>query len=457
MYSRDDLFRIKRSCERAVFHENSLRPGTRLKRGIYEIVHLEEVCTDYLKYKGLDLNSGDFVIIKEYYPKEAIGFNDVIYFERDLETDILKVVNPSKTTLRDADALMDAFVYQKRYKEKMVIRAPLTRIVDDFKDLGTTYVVNTYNPWPSLEMMLLSDIEINGETIDQWIRDLIGEIHPFHKRGIVHKNINPRTLFVTQRGLFLDGIGSCKAFTDVKIFDGDEFESRYYAPEINMSLEEIGTWSDIYAVGKVIVDMLTRMDVNINYLDALKSITDTDQGLRYDRVIKESIAFDVDQRLTDIQSFKLFLYPDEKELRNYKPPKQLIIAMVALAIFSSSLVLWRSIPGESNESTVLDCVIIDAEETPLSIIKPVNFLKTNQEELSSFSDEIKWSKVEDCQMVGYKILSDDQVVYEEDLRPGQVSIDLSQIGLSQGFYQLILSYAVKEDILSESLMFRIIE
>lgn len=192
MFTKEILEDIKRSNEMNIHHDGALLHGTPLKDHHYEIIGLEAVTDQCLVYKAINLNNGEFVCLKEYFPKRALGYKEEIYIERNFETLGLELKNTNGDVYEDYKTLMAEFVEEHKYKEKLVIHPPLVKIRDVFYDYGTVYLVLDYNVWPSLQEVMDSPYSIDFKTLDKWVRNIIDQIIPFHKRGIVHRNLNPK-------------------------------------------------------------------------------------------------------------------------------------------------------------------------------------------------------------------------------------------------------------------------
>lgn len=454
MYSKDDLLEIKILSEKELYHDGALLPGTPLNDHNYEVVHLEAIGEECLIYKGIDLSNGNFVTLKEFFPKEAFGFDEIIYFERNFDSLNLEIKNPSTKVIKDATDLMNRFVEERKYKEKMAINPPLTKVINDFRDYGTVYLVTTYNIWPSLETVLNSSYKLDFGTINTWVSDLIKQVVPFHKRGIIHRNLNPENIFVRENGISIDGLGTCKEFSNIKVINVNAYEGRYYAPEINLSKGEIGTWSDVYAIGKILIDMLVKSSDEGEYFSALEQLPNEEIKDKYSRGIKQAISFKIEDRLQDIMALGKILLPDQKEVKNYTPPKQVVAMIAALAVISSSLVLWRTGPAPEPPQASIDTIIIEDELTPMGAIKEVFFYDTTEVVLS-LEDAIIWHRLIDTRMISFEILIDDQSFLTKALLPTQRSLNLKELGLKVGNYSLILTYEYEKHVYDIHLAFQL--
>jgi len=438
MYSRNYLHGLKRSKEKEIYYEGGLRPLTGLKHGHYEIIHLEKMGKDYLEYKGLDLNTGDFITIKEFYPRQGLGDHAQSSLKRHPVTGVLEVHGLATGCPKAFESLLDAFVHDAKCKERMTYHRSLTRILDDFRDLGTAFVVSTYNPWPTLEMVFEDQEILEQDLVHDWIQGLIKDLSASHRRGIIHPRINPRNLFVTPTGLYLEEYESCRRPRDIKIFDGDAYENQYYAPEVKVSQGQIGPWSDVYAIGKIMIDLISKTVSDGNYMTALDTLATPSLASNYGRVIQEALSYESDDRIKDGQDMLALLYPRLREKRTFRPSQSLVVTILLLALISSSLVVWRSLARTQDDPG--DYMVLNEEEAPLSSVKAITLLTSNKVSFDRNSGQIEWLRLNGCQMSTYTIRSDYGFVLEGKLRPDQEYLDIGSLGLSQGTYELVLTY-----------------
>lgn len=441
MFTKEILEDIKGSNQLNIHHDGALLHGTPLKEHHYEIIALEEITDQCLVYKAINLKSGDFVCLKEYFPKRALGYNEEIYIERNFETMALEVKNTNVKVYDDYKTLMAEFVEEQKYKEKLVIHPPLVKIRDVFYDYGTVYLVLDYNIWPSLQEVIDSPYSLDFKTLDKWIRNIIDQIIPFHKRGIVHRNLNPKNIYIHDSGLLVNGLGTCEFLKDIKIYDGDDYASRYYAPEINMDQGEIGLYSDVYAIGKIMIDLLIKMSVTSDYFRALDQISKESVRENYESTIKKAIAFKYNNRIADAMTLKKHLYQEKSSESLYKPPKQIVAMIAAMAIISSMLVLWHyNAPDNFADEPYM---IIEEEPIPLGPVdglSKLNFLTPSGAILTDDKPAIHWFKSKETSMTDFKLYKGDEIIIEDQLDERQVSLNLFQYDLDPGQYTVDIGY-----------------
>jgi serine/threonine protein kinase len=437
MFTQEILEEIKRANELMIHHDGALLHGTPLKDHNYEIIALEEVTDQYLVYKAINLSNGEFVCLKEYFPKKALGYKEEIYIERNFETLALELKNRNLQVVEDYKTLMAEFVEENKYKEKLVIHPPLVKIRDVFYDYGTVYLVLDYNRWPTLKEVIDSPYSLDFKTLDTWIKNIINQIIPFHKRGIVHRNLNPKNIYIHDSGLLVNGLGTCEFLKDIKIYNADDYSSRYYAPEINMDHGEIGLYSDVYAIGKIMIDLLIKMSVTSDYFKALDQIPKNSIRDQYESTIKRAIAFKHTNRIDDAMTLKKALYQDRNSENFYTPPKQIIAMIAAMAVISSMLVLWQySAPDNYADDPY---IILEDEPVPLGAVEglsELSFLTPEGAVLTRDNSKVHWLNSKDVTMSKFKLFKEDIMFLEGNLEDSQVTLDLFEHNLESGDYSL---------------------
>jgi serine/threonine protein kinase len=436
MLTQEQLREIKETYEYNVHHDSGLQPGFLLNHQSYEIVQLEAVTQECLVYRGIDLVKGHFVMLKEFYPKASISLNEVMYFDRDVDTMRLALKNPSPTAVREFNDLMKAFEEDHRYRESISIDKPMTHIIDSFRDCGTLYLVTTYNPWPSMKQILESQILLSFETVHEWILQLLDCIQPFHKRKVMHQNLNPKNIYVSDLGVQVDDSAVSQILAYTKLGSMSDFEGRYYAPEVNFSEEAVGPWSDVYAIGKIMIDLLMATSSSKDYFKALDQIPDEALAIQYEMTIKKAIAFSAKDRIQDVMTLKSNLSISQEVARDFRPIKQAVAMIAVMAMMSSAMVLWHY---REPDYQVADYVIIEDEPTPLGAIdfeEDVRFITQNE---TVFEDQalIQWLKASEVAMINYEVFEDDLMVIEGDLEPDQILLPLN---LRPGHYKIRLNY-----------------
>lgn len=441
MFKSEKLVEIKWEIDRLLEHPEALFSGRILNNDQYEIVKLEEITERAFVYKAIELSSGEFVSIKEFFPREAIGIQEQLYLTRNYDTGGINILEPSKEKILQFKNMIERFIEEAQYLEKISYGDPILRIVDSFKDYGTAYIVTNYNCWPSLHDLLLKDYIFTSEELEWISRQLIDIVIRFHRRGIVHRNVNPKNIYITPDEIIIDSLGTSDFIQDIKMYDIDAYDNKYYAPEVMMHSGMIGTWSDVYAIGKVLIDMISHMTTSGDYFDGLNTL-DEKMKARYSEIIKGAIHFKSADRTQDAMCIKKILFVAKEENRVYKTPRSMIAMIALISFVSCMLVIWQY-----NNDTLLsnNDYVFQEIDTPLGLPNAKRDIYFITEEMVKFEPQtqavITWFKRGSVEMKTVKvkgIASDKE--YEFNLEAEVTSFDLNTLDLSSGIYYLILSY-----------------
>ncbi len=457
MFILQGLEEVKARSVKHLKHQEALPTTTHLNDGRYEIIFLEEICERAFVYKAFDTKEDRFVSIKEYFPRDALGFQEELYFVRDLDNLSIILQDENDYKLRQYRELIDGFIEEASYLEKISYGDPVLRIVDAFEDYNTAYIVSNYNQWPSLQDFLNSDYEFSNDELDWVSNQLIDIVLRFHKRLIVHRNINPKNIYIKPGELVLDSIGACDFLQDIKIYDADNYHSKYYAPEIMMHDGVIGTWTDVYAIGKVIIDMISTRSIKGDYLDGLESLFSKQKEV-YKDLIQKSIVFDYKNRLPNAVAMKKELMYESIEAKTFKTPKSMIAAIAMISFISCMLLVLTY-----NNDTMMagNYVIIEEEDVPLGSVtienKACYFVISKLDVAHGTPVILRWFVSGKADISHITLTDTKSNILNVDLEESQSDVDLTEYQLNLGVYQVKLYYKIEDQILLETMELKIIE
>lgn len=448
---------IKSSSVQRLRHVDALPTTTHLNDDRYEILFLEEVCERAFVYKAYDQVEDRFVSIKEFYPRDALGIQEELYFVRNLETLRVELKESNTFKIKQYELMLEGFIEEATYMEKISYGDPVLRIIDSFKDFNTAYIVTNYNQWPSLYEIIESGHDFTGDELDWISTSIIDILMRFHKRMIVHRNINPKTIYIKPGELILDSIGACDFLQDIKIIDADQYRSNYLGPEVMMHDGEIGTWTDIYAFGKVLIDIVSTMANNEDYFDGLETL-DEKQGKTYQSLIQSCIMFDYSKRIQNATVVKKQLMYDLDIDRSFKTPKSMIAAIAMISFISCMMLVLTY----NNDTMVAnEYIIIEEEEVPLgsvTIEQEVCYFVLTNIQVQQGSDLILRWFVSGAADVSHMIIRDNfSNELTIDLEKDQNEVELTAYALNKGWYTVDLYYEIDDEIRVTTMELKILE
>lgn len=459
MFELERLEEVKWEQDNFMEHPYALTAGHRLQQGRYEILKLDEVSDRTFIYQAMNLDTSETVSIKEFFPREALGIEGQLYFERDLETGRVYLKDETPMKLEQLEALVDGFIEEARYLEKISYGDPILSITDSFEDNGTAYLVTNYNPWPSLNDFFLQGYLFTESEVD-WIgKSLLSIIARFHKRGIVHRNISPKNIYIKTDEIVIDSLGTCDFLQDIKIYDANAYDNKYYAPEIMMHDGVIGMWSDIYAVGKIFIEMICHMTPTRDYFDGLNTMSEK-RNASYAAAIKGAICFRYEERIGDANQLMELLYPEPASSSRYKTPKSMIAMIAMISLISCALVIWQY----NNEQLLSDGEyrLFEEEQIPAGAPAEMKALYFINKDMDAFElsgkQELLWYKQADVEMKRIKIKS---IVTDFSktfaLEGDAISFSMGDVEMVPGLYTVVLYGEQDGNAKSDSIEIKIVE
>ncbi|MBI9014077.1 MAG: protein kinase family protein [Clostridiales bacterium] len=455
MFILQGLEAVKAQNRKDIKHPDALPADTMLCDNRYSVISLEDVSDRAFLYKAYDTVKDRYVCIKEFFPKDAFGIQEELYFVRNLETHFVEMKAPNQYKSKQFKNLIDGFVEEAKYLEKISYGDPVLRILDAFEDYGTAYIVSNYNQWPSLQDFLDIKYRFSGDELEWMANQLVDSIMRFHKRKIIHRNINPKNIYLKPGQLIVDSIGTCDFLQDIKLYDNNDYQSKYHAPEILIHNGVIGTWTDVYAIGKVLIDIISMMTESEDYFTGLETLSELRQK-KFETIVKHSIAFNHKERLIDAIAVKKELMYEKDTERTFKTPKSMIAAIAMISFLSCALLIWQY---QNDTMMANDYYFFEEEEVPLGSVsidkKECYFITKDFQSFEASEQQLITWFASGRVSVSHMEISDD--------KNGTEIVELSDsdtekaLDLSPGKYQIKLYYKLNDEVLLEIIHIEIIE
>lgn len=301
--------------------------GRRLGRGGYGVTYIGRQQSEL----GLK------VAIKEYYPKKLAGRNV------RLSAELCPSYRPGMTQL-DQELLRKRFLEgrksfieeAKRLAEFAELPA-IVSVLGYFEENNTAYIVMEYiNGIDLYHHMRNLGRTLRLQELDKYIYPLMTDLQKVHEKGIIHRDISPDNIMVTQGGsvkLIDFGAAVTAEEEEVKVQRKNGFAPLEQYDEKNMAL---GPWTDVYALcatiyyllsGQVIPDARDRQ-----FFDQYQKLNA--QGVmvpaRMDRILKRGLAVDYHSRYQSVKGLM-------KAVKTVRDRRNLKCVGAAAGIFAVSL------------------------------------------------------------------------------------------------------------------------
>lgn len=289
-----------------------------------------------ITYKAFDTVLSIVVAVKEFYPAGLVNRGDgevkVGVFSGEKEQEFKRQL---KRFLEEAKNMA---VFSK---EKDIIN-----VYDYFEENQTAYIIMEYVDAPLLKERLKKEGKFKPEEAVAYMSAILKALSKIHAHGIIHKDISPDNIFLTGKEavkIFDFGAASFpKAETGRS--DAVVVKAGYTPPEQYRAKETEGAFSDVYAAGAVLYEMITGEKPieapDRTVCDELKRPGEfgvfVEQWL--ESVILKALVLNPEKRFQTAEEFSGALLAREKvmlpqeEVKKEKRRKQILAAVSAAVI-----------------------------------------------------------------------------------------------------------------------------
>lgn len=325
-----------------VDESNQLPAGTMIS-GRYEIKKVLGVGGFSIVYKAYDKKLETDVAIKELYPPS-------LAFRKSGEERV--IINGRKS---DFDYLLDRFVLEARTMAKYNSDPNIVNIFDCVLENNTAYIIMEYLDGQNLEdyahskpngkLQLDEAISIIGSVLDGLDR--------VHKKGIVHRDIKPKNIVLTNKGeVKIIDFGAARFYaTEEEVVNNftKVLTPGFAPPEQYQKDKKQGSFTDVYATAATLYFMLTgevpEISVDRKLSDNLKPLSEMLTGIPsyVDNAVRRAMVLNSDLRIQNASDFKLALL-GKKTLRTAQDEKKtrirnrLFLLVATVMLFTAGLI-----------------------------------------------------------------------------------------------------------------------
>ncbi len=203
-----------------------------------------------ITYTAADIKLGGKFAVKEYYPSSISG--------RSSSVSDSHMICPFTGNDEEFNAGLVRFENEARRLAQFDGKAGIVNVKDYICENGTGYIVMEYAEGISLEKYLENNGgKVNIRTASDLIKPIVLSLSDVHKSGIIHRDISPDNIIVTENnGMVLIDFGSARQYDSEKSMS--VILKFGYAPYEQYSRHgNQGPWTDVYALCAVIYRMIT--------------------------------------------------------------------------------------------------------------------------------------------------------------------------------------------------------
>ena len=239
-------------------HEGTLPVGTMLYHGRYRVERFLAAGGFGNTYLARDVQFDEQVAIKEFFLASMCGRGDG---SNDV---VISLVTKQKEFEAHREKM------RKEAKRLRALQHPnIVKVRDLFDENGTTYYVMDFITGQSLRSKLKQQRRpfAEAEVMQKFLPQLLDALETVHAEGIWHLDLNPANMMVDDQGkVVLIDFGASKQLHSV---EGQSLSTssvvaytQGYAPaeQLNGKLEKFGPWTDLYALGGTLYNLLTNQN-----------------------------------------------------------------------------------------------------------------------------------------------------------------------------------------------------
>ncbi|MBD8498813.1 serine/threonine protein kinase [Paenibacillus arenosi] len=266
-------------------------------------------------YVGVHMQTGESVIIKEYYPQSLAI--------RDLNRRTVLCRMPAHQS--SFHVLKQAFMQEAAILSKFQ-HPGIMKLLDHFEENGTAYVVTELCKGKTLDKLVQS-AELTStaarELLIHTMLPLLDAISVIHQQGIIHRDLKPQNIIVDRKGhAKLIDFGSAIHIEDQ--VQRHIFTSRSYSPlELYSSQSQQGVYSDIYSLAAIVYFIMNGSapdDVADRLFEdhLAKKLEQKNMTRLLSFVTRWGLALEPNKRCSSLEWFR-YAFQAEHLLYKYKP------------------------------------------------------------------------------------------------------------------------------------------
>lgn len=205
-----------------------------------------------ITYSGWDVVLNIPVAIKEYYPSGLVTRNATLG-----KTTQVVPISSAKYGIQFRDGI-DRVLEEARRMAKFRSVPGIVGVYDFFEANSTAYIVMEYINGCTLDVFYKYN-RMDNITLFNMLIPVMDAIQFLHNEGIVHRDISPDNIMVDHDGNFkLLDFGAARGYSEESLTTMSVILKKSYAPEEQFRSKGIqGPWTDVYALGATIYELIT--------------------------------------------------------------------------------------------------------------------------------------------------------------------------------------------------------
>ena len=229
-----------------------LKPGSVLDSR-YDVVSVLGYGGFGVVYKAWDTNLRRTVAIKEFFPTQLLSRD-----EGKKEATVFDAKNESLFLIQK-----EAFLQEARTMAGFNEHPNIVHVFDSFEENNTAYFVMEYMKGKTvgehIKEALNRDKVLTVESAVHIVRKVLNALKATHAKGIIHRDIKPQNIYVLDNGAVkLYDFGAARFENNEEEANRSVIITPGYAPAEQYQIKsKQGAYTDIYALGAVLYELLT--------------------------------------------------------------------------------------------------------------------------------------------------------------------------------------------------------
>ncbi len=259
-----------------------------------------------ITYLALDLDLGIKLAIKEYFPREFANRNSG-------EFSVSIFSGDARSYFQEG---LDKFLEEAKTLARLEGHPNIVSVRDFFRENGTAYFVMNYLDGSTLkEYLAKRSAPLDFNSAMQIILPLMDALKEIHSHGILHRDISPDNIFITDKGVvkILD-FGAARQVMSGHSKSLSIILKPGYAPEEQYrSKGNQGPWTDIYALSATVYKMLTGKTPpeSLDRINGELLVPPSQLGVQlpeqYEAALLKGLAVKAENRYQNIQEYRAAL------------------------------------------------------------------------------------------------------------------------------------------------------
>lgn len=285
-----------------------------------------------ITYLADDETLGQAVVIKEFFPREIAG----------REKDGMRVLLPREKNDRKRflKGRKDFLIEARRLSQLFDI-PEIVKVLDWFEENETAYLVMEFVRGITLNKYLQRlDMPLSFRQAWEMIRPVAAALEKVHKKGIIHRDLNPENLIVQEMGnLKIIDFGAARKYLDTEKTMTILIKKGYAPPEQYMNNGKQGPWSDVYGLCATLYEMITgvRPESSLDRVQKdelyLPSAYGAEISPEEEKVLCRGLEMEPEKRYRNMEELKEALEPEREVSRKKEKRRFVRILGISTAAF----------------------------------------------------------------------------------------------------------------------------